>query len=91
VAGDLPKPAGAPPTQKELMMAKQLVEMLQGEFDPKAYKDEYRTRVMEFIEKKAKGRAPRLQAVKTKRKTAALDSVLAKSIEALRRKEKRAA
>ena len=46
---------------------------------------------MEFIEKKARGRAPRLQAMKTKRKTAALDSVLAKSIEALRKKEKRAA
>jgi len=91
LADDLPKPTGAAPTQKELTMAKQLVEMLQGEFNPKDYKDEYRTRVMEFIEKKAKGRAPRLQAVKAKRQTTALDSVLAKSIEALRRKEKRAA
>ena len=91
LADDLPKPTGAAPTQKELAMAKQLVEMLEGEFVAKDYKDEYRERVMEFIEKKAKGRAPRLQAVKTKRKTAALDSVLAKSIEALRKKEKRAA
>ncbi|HEU0253652.1 MAG TPA: Ku protein [Pyrinomonadaceae bacterium] len=91
LADELTKPTGAAPTQKELTMAKQLVEMLEGEFDPKAYKDEYRNRVMEFIEKKAKGRAPRLQPVKAKRKTAALDSVLAKSIEALRRKEKRAA
>jgi len=46
---------------------------------------------MEFIEKKAKGRAPRLKPVKAKRQTAALDNVLAKSIEALRKKEKRAA
>ena len=91
LADELTKPTGAAPTQKELAMAKQLVEMLEGEFDPKAYKDEYRNRVMEFIEKKAKGRAPRLQPVKVKRKTAALDSVLAKSIEALIRKEKRAA
>jgi DNA end-binding protein Ku len=90
LADDLTKPTGAAPTQKELTMAKQLVEMLQGEFDPKHYKDEYRSRVMEFIEKKAKGHAPRLQPVKTKRKTAALDSVLAKSIASLR-KEKRAA
>ena len=90
LADELSKPSGAAPTQKELTMAKQLVEMLQGEFNPAEYKDEYRLRVMEFIEKKAKGRAPRLQAVKTKRKTAALDSVLAKSIESLR-KEKRAA
>jgi len=91
LADDLTKPSGAAPTQKELAMAKQLVEMLQGEFDPAEYKDEYRERVMEFIEKKAKGHAPKLKAVKPKRKTAALDSVLAKSIDALRRKEKRAA
>jgi serine/threonine-protein kinase RIO1 len=45
---------------------------------------------MEFIEKKARGRAPKLKAVKAKRQTAALDSVLAKSIASLR-KEKRAA
>ena len=90
LADELPKPAGAAPTQKELAMAKQLVEMLKGEFNPKEYKDEYRKRVMEFIERKAKGHAPRLAPVKTKRQTAALDNVLAKSIAALK-KEKRAA
>ena len=40
---------------------------------------------MEFIEKKAKGHAPRLKAVKAKRHTAALDSVLAKSIASLKK------
>ena len=91
LADELTKPAGAAPTQKELAMATQLVQMLQGEFNPKAYKDEYRERVQEFIKKKAKGRAPRLKPVKAKRTTATLDSVLAKSIESLRKKEKRAA
>src|SRR6185295_7837564 len=63
-AKDLPKPAGRAPTQKELSMAKQLVSLLaEDEFNPKDYKDEYRERVMEFIEKKARGKAPRLQAV----------------------------
>ena len=90
LADELPKPAGAAPTQKELAMAKQLVEMLKGDFNPKEYKDEYRKRVMEFIERKAKGHAPRLAPVKTKRQTAALDNVLAKSIAAIK-KEKRAA
>ena len=90
LADELPKPVGAAPTQKELAMAKQLVEMLKGEFNAKEYKDEYRKRVMEFIERKAKGHAPRLAPVKTKRQTAALDNVLAKSIAALK-KEKRAA
>jgi len=91
LADQLTKPSGAAPTAKELTMAKQLVEMLEGEFNPKDYKDEYRERVREFIEKKAKGRAPRLRAVKTKRQTAALDNVLEYSIAALRKKEKRAA
>lgn len=89
-AKDLPKPAGRAPTQKELNMAKQLIGMLEDEFKPSDYKDEYRERVMEFIEKKAKGKAPRLRAVKAKRKTSSLDSVLEKSLQRLK-KEKRAA
>jgi DNA end-binding protein Ku len=90
-AKDLPKPAGRAPTQKELSMAKQLVSLLEeDEFNAKDYKDEYRERVMEFIEKKAKGKAPRLHAVKAKRKASSLDSVLEKSLRSLR-KEKRAA
>ncbi|HEX5876458.1 MAG TPA: Ku protein [Pyrinomonadaceae bacterium] len=91
LADDLTKPAGAAPTQKELAMATQLVDMLKGEFDPADYKDEYRARVMEFIEKKAKGRAPKLRAVRAKKQTGSLDNILAKSIQSLRRKEKRAA
>jgi DNA end-binding protein Ku len=89
-ARELPKPAGRAASQKELNMAKQLVGMLEGEFNPSEFEDEYRKRVMGFIERKAKGHAPRLRAVKTKRKTTSLDSVLAKSLESLR-KEKRAA
>src|SRR2546421_8569653 len=89
-ARDLPKPAGRAPTQKELTMAKQLVGLLEGEFNAADYKDEYRERVMEFIEQKARGKAPRLRAVKSKRKAASLDSVLQKSLQSLKT-EKRAA
>ena len=89
-ADQLTKPTGAAPTKKELEMAEHLVSLLEGEFDPADYKDEYRERVLEFIAKKAKGHAPRLAAVKTKRKTTSLDSVLAKSIASLK-KGKRAA
>lgn len=89
-ARELPKPAGRAPSAKELNMAKQLVGMLEGEFNAAEFEDEYRKRVMEFIERKAKGHAPKLKAVKTKRKTTSLDSVLAKSLAALK-KEKRAA
>ena len=89
-AKQLPKPSGRAPSAKELNMAKQLVGMLQGEFDASEYEDEYRKRVMEFIERKAKGHKPKLHAVKTKRRTTSLDSVLAKSLASLK-KEKRAA
>jgi len=89
-ADDLTKPAGRAPTKKEVDLAKHLVSMLEGEFNPADFKDEYRERVMEFIAKKAKGHKPRLAPVKTKRQTTALDSVLAKSIAALK-KGKRAA
>lgn len=89
-AKDLAKPSGAAPTQKELAMAQQLVEMLRGDFDASEYKDEYRERVEKFIEQKAKGRKPRLQAVKTKRKTESVEAALAKSLAALK-KGKRAA
>jgi DNA end-binding protein Ku len=89
-ASELPKPAGRAPSAKELTMAKQLVGMLEGEFKASEFEDEYRKRVMEFIERKAKGHKPKLHAVKTKRKTTSLDSVLAKSLASLK-KEKRAA
>ena len=89
-AEDLPKPAGRAPDKRELAMAQQLIELLKGDFDPKEYKDQYRERVMEFVEKKAKGHKPRLKLVKSKPKAASLDKVLSKSIERLK-KEKRSA
>jgi DNA end-binding protein Ku len=89
-ARDLPKPAGRAPSQKELAMARQLVEMLQGEFKAEDYQDEYRARVTEFLEKKAKGKKPKLHVVKSKRKVTSLDAMLAKSVASLR-KGKRAA
>jgi DNA end-binding protein Ku len=89
-AKDLPQPSGRAPDKKELAMATQLVELLKGDFEPKEYKDEYRERVMEFVEKKAKGHKPRLHLVKSKKKTTSLDKVLSKSIEALKKQKKAA-
>src|SRR6266487_215870 len=86
-AKDLPRPSGRAPDKKELAMAMQLIDLLKGEFDPKEYKDEYRERVLEFVEKKAKGHKPKLHLVKTRRKTASLDKVLSKSIEALKKQK----
>jgi DNA end-binding protein Ku len=42
-------------TQREVQMARQLIESLAADFDPTKYKDEYRERVLELIEAKAEG------------------------------------
>jgi DNA end-binding protein Ku len=42
-------------TDRELKMAQQLIESLSGEFDPTKYRDEYRERVIDLIERKAAG------------------------------------
>ncbi|HSB09954.1 MAG TPA: Ku protein [Blastocatellia bacterium] len=87
---DLPTPAGREPDKKELGMATQLVEALAGEFDPSEFKDEYRERLMEFVESKARGKTTRLHALKAKRAPTSLTSALERSLKALK-KEKAAA
>jgi len=39
----------------ELKMAEQLVKALEGDFDPQAFKDEYRNRLMALLERKGRG------------------------------------
>src|SRR4051794_9950292 len=52
---DLPDPADVKTTDKELAIAKQLVESLAGEFEPSKYRDTYREEVLAMIERKAAG------------------------------------
>jgi DNA end-binding protein Ku len=47
--------AGAEASDRELKMAEQLIESLAAEFDPTRFKDEYRERVLDLIERKAAG------------------------------------
>ena len=54
-AEDLTAPAGRKPDAKEIKLAEQLISALEDEFRPEDYRDEYRERVMELIETKAKG------------------------------------
>jgi DNA end-binding protein Ku len=42
-------------SKRELDVAKQLINSLEDDFDPKKYKDQYRERVLELIERKAQG------------------------------------
>ncbi|SDF37202.1 Ku protein [Sporolituus thermophilus] len=43
------------PDQRELTMAEKLIESLAADFNPAKYRDEYREKVLEMIEKKAEG------------------------------------
>jgi DNA end-binding protein Ku len=52
---DVPTPSRNP-SKRELDMAGQLVETLEAKFDPTAFKDSYRERLLAYIEAKAKGR-----------------------------------
>jgi DNA end-binding protein Ku len=47
--------ADADASERELAMAKQLIDTLSSEFDPGKYRDEYRDRVLSLIERKAAG------------------------------------
>src|SRR5215203_4580377 len=55
-------------TKRELDMAKQLIESLSGDFDPSGYKDEYRERVLDMIERKAAGETITVEAPEPERK-----------------------
>jgi len=47
--------AEAEATKRELTMAQQLIDSLSADFDPERFKDEYRERVLDLIERKAAG------------------------------------
>lgn len=54
-AEDLDAPADVKINERELKMAKSLVEMLTGDFEPEKYKDNYREALIELIERKHEG------------------------------------
>ncbi len=68
---------------KEVEMAEQLIESLTSDFDPTAYRDEYREELMSLIERKAEGKeivapdAPEREATKAPDLMAALEESIA--------------
>jgi DNA end-binding protein Ku len=55
---EVPAPSRAP-TKREIEIAAQLVDSLQERFDPGAFRDTYRERVLELVQSKARGEEPR--------------------------------
>ena len=79
-ARDLPKPSGRPIDPKEIQMAEQLVSVLKGDFDPADFRDDYRGRVLQYIEAKARGEKPKLLTIPRKRAATSLSDMLAASL-----------
>ena len=88
---DLPRPAGRALDKKEVKLAEQLVSALEGEWNPADFKDEYSDRLMEFIEAKARGKAPRVRRLRPKQETTkSLADVLAASLKTAEKERKSA-
>ncbi len=51
----VPNADDVPTSDRELAMAKQLIDSLSSGFEPEKYRDEYRERVLDLIERKAQG------------------------------------
>ena len=88
-SADMPKPKGRAPDAKELKMAAQLVEAMEADFHAEDFHDEYRERVMKFIEAKANGKKPKLKAAPRKREPKSLLASLTASVKMAGRKEKK--
>jgi DNA end-binding protein Ku len=91
VAQALPQPTGRAQSEKETKLAEQLIAAYEDAFDPDQYQDEYRARVEEFVEQKAKGKKPRLKKPTPKREAGDLSAALAKSLASVKKKERKVA
>ena len=52
---DLPSSKSLKVSDREVKMAQQLIDSLSSDFDPSKYRDEYRDKVLDLIERKAQG------------------------------------
>ena len=82
-------------SDRELTMAKQLIDSLTSEFEPEKYRDEYRERVLDLIERKAQGEtvvieAPAEEPAKVPDLMAALEASIASAKGQSKPKRKRA-
>lgn len=80
-------PSGNELDQRELDMARQLIQMLAANFEPEQYHDQYRERVINLIQTKASG--GKVKALRPRAKAPSED--LAKALEASLQKERKRA
>jgi len=78
-------PEGPQLDERELNMAHQLIGMLEASFDPAQFRDEYRDRVLDLVERKAQGEeAPVLPKRPRPKKSDDLTEALQASLERIR-------
>ena len=83
---DLDMPEDATLGEKELQMAKSLVDMLTGDFAPEKYHDNYRAALLELIERKSEGQEITRPAPVAGKVTDLMEALRA-SVEAARREK----
>lgn len=83
-ADELQPPSGKPLDERELNMARQLINMLDAEFEPEVYHDEYRERVLELIAAKQRGEHIKRPPPRQKQATDDITQALEASLKGLR-------
>lgn len=68
-------PSGEKPKPQALKMARQLIESLTADFNPRKYKDQYRENLQSIIDAKVKGKSIQLVESEEPRPTAVIDLV----------------
>jgi DNA end-binding protein Ku len=76
----LKPPAGPALDQRELGMARQLIEMLASDFQPQEYHDEFREHVLEMLAAKAQGKQVKKRVPKRREKAMDLSRALEASV-----------
>ncbi|MBI5891219.1 MAG: Ku protein [Nitrosomonadales bacterium] len=85
-ADSLAPPQGPALDKRELELARQLIEMLESEFQPQEYHDEFRERVLEMLEAKAHGKKVRKLAPKPRERSIDISHALEASIQQMRKR-----
>lgn len=81
----LQPPQGPPLDERELGLARQLIEMLDAQFQPQEYHDEYRQRVLEMLSAKAQGKRLRVRAPQRRERGVDIRHALEASIQQARK------
>jgi DNA end-binding protein Ku len=80
-------PAARRPDEREIKMAQQLVSSIEGDFEPELWKNDYRQRVRDLIDAKARGKVVKLAPPKRKAAGGDLADLLQRSLASAKEKK----